>query len=141
MMQALKDDITKIRRTYKQPPKFIWKTQNPGHHACKTGVSEKPLDNLEQYTFVDNVNKWNLHRAYDEIARNVSASLGMKVIDMSPLYLRIDGHPGYLAYDVRGGDCLHFCLPGPLDIFSIMLLHLLRGELSRDGNDDDYGVQ
>lgn len=44
---------------------------------------------------------------------------------MYMLKLRPDAHPGAMAYQARGGDCLHFCLPGPLDIFSHMLLHHL----------------
>ena len=139
MLSALEINIQTIRRSYKKPPKFIWKTQNPGHYACRTGVKEKPLDDFSQFTAIDDHNKWNLHRAYDEVSKNLSRQVGMKVIDMSPLYLRLDGHPGYLAYDIRGGDCLHYCLPGPLNIFSILMTHLLRTELDVSGNDDDYG--
>ena len=49
---------------------------------------------------------------------------------MYPLYLRPDSHPGKNSWsDARfGGDCLHLCIPGPLDIFSILLLHYLIDE-------------
>ena len=48
------------------------------------------------------------------------ATLG--VIDMSPLYQRPDAH----ALD----DCLHFCTPGPLDLFGELLMAALsNGEL------------
>jgi hypothetical protein len=40
-------------------------------------------------------------------------------VDLAPLYLRPDAHPG-------GNDCLHMCVPGPLDLFSILLLAMLR---------------
>ena len=138
MWRILAKGIEDIRRKYKHPPKFVWKTQNPGHHACRTGDHETPLQSIDQYKPIDDKNKWNLHRNYDEIARNKSAELGIQVIDMSPLYLRPDGHPGYLAYDIRGGDCLHYCLPGPLNIFSILVMHMLRSTLNVSGNDDDF---
>ena len=138
MWRILRESIEKIRDTYAHPPKFIWKTQNPGHHGCRTGDKEKPLGNISEFVQVDDKNKWNLHRTYDEIAKIMSAQIGMKLIDMSPLYLRADGHPGYLAYDVHGGDCLHYCMPGPLNIFSVFMMHILRDNYVNSGNDDDY---
>ena len=45
---------------------------------------------------------------------------------------RVETHPG--KYGPRGiWDCLHFCLPGVLDVFNGELLRLLRG----GGGDDD----
>ena len=61
---------------------------------------------------------WNLEVDFDELSRNVSLEYGFEVLDMSPLYLRPDSHPG-------GTDCLHFCIPGPLNLFSILLLQML----------------
>ena len=139
MLYNLAKKIEAIRRHYKNPPKFIWKTQNPGHHACKTGPNEKPYKNISEIVVYDDKNKWNYHRIYDQLAINMSNSIDMKVIDMSPLYLRVDGHVGYLAWDLRGGDCLHYCMPGPLNIFSVLMMHLLRN-LDPSGNDDDFSV-
>jgi hypothetical protein len=139
MIRVLAEMITKIRQTYKHPPKFVWKTQNAAHHNCRTGQDQAPLKNISELIVYDDKNKWIHHRTYDALARNMSKSLGMPIIDMSPLYLRQDGHPGYLAWDSKGGDCLHYCLPGPLNLFPIMMLHLIRS-LDKSGNDDDYGV-
>jgi hypothetical protein len=137
MLTTISSMITKIRLTYRHPPKFVWKTQNPAHHGCRTGATEKPLKNISELVVYDDKNKWIHHRTYDSLARNFSAALGMHVIDMSPLYLRQDSHVGYLAWDLKGGDCLHYCLPGALNIFSVMLMHLLLS-IDASGNDDDY---
>lgn len=102
--------------------KFVWKTNNPGHVHCEDysapteGYSKPPSDE-DKY-------QWGLHPMFDEMARNNSVTLGYKVLDMSPLYLRPDAHiPG-------GKDCLHFCIPGPLDLFAqLMLQMLVNGEI------------
>ena len=80
MWRILRESIEKIRDTYAHPPKFIWKTQNPGHHGCRTGDKEKPLGNISEFVQVDDKNKWNLHRTYDEIAKIMSAQIGMKLM-------------------------------------------------------------
>ena len=46
MWHVLHESIDKFRSTYSHPPKFICKTQNPGHHGCRTGGKEKPLSNI-----------------------------------------------------------------------------------------------
>jgi hypothetical protein len=140
MLGTLSSMINKIRRTFQHPPKFVWKTQNPAHHGCHTGATEKPLGNISDLVVYDDKNKWIHHRTYDSLARNMSALLDIHVIDMSPLYLRQDGHVGYLAWDLKGGDCLHYCLPGALNIFSVMMVHLLLS-LDASGNDDDYSAR
>ncbi|CAM0913542.1 unnamed protein product [Alopecurus aequalis] len=59
----------------------------------------------------------------------------VEMLDVTKLAtMRPDGHPGvYMKRDpfARGvperlvSDCLHFCLPGPVDTFNEILLHLL----------------
>jgi hypothetical protein len=50
------------------------------------------------------------------------------VLDVTKaMMLRADGHPGR-HYDKRsagGGanDCLHWCIPGPIDMWNDVLLH------------------
>lgn len=71
---------------------------------------------------------WRLFRKFDELTRNRSAVLGWEFLDVSPLYYRPDGH--VLRGRWVGGrrkpvDCLHSCMPGPLNLFSKLLLHHL----------------
>lgn len=100
--------------------KWVWKTQNPGHVDCKQFTA--PLKN---YSVDPSHTAYNYHLfpRFDEIARmfmSQEPQLKLKVIDMSMLYLRPDAH----------ADCMHLCIPGPLDVFSnIMLTMLYTGEL------------
>ncbi|PSS33615.1 Protein trichome birefringence-like [Actinidia chinensis var. chinensis] len=49
-----------------------------------------------------------------------------------PMALRPDGHPyryGHWPHvKVRRNDCLHWCLPGPIDVWNEILLHMLNME-------------
>ncbi len=93
--------------------KFVWKTQNPGHHGCEN--YHEPVKTPIITFAAEDYFQYNLFPQFDELAHNNSAILGMKVLDMYQLYLRPDGH----------ADCMHFCMPGPLDLFSNLLLTML----------------
>ena len=58
---------------------------------------------------------WNMQPAFDNFARKRARVMSMPMIEMTPLYLRPDMH----------SDCLHACLPGPLDLFAILLQNML----------------
>lgn len=48
-----------------------------------------------------------------------------------PMLLRPDGHPSKYGHDSgvkQSNDCLHWCLPGPVDTWNEFLLELLRRE-------------
>jgi hypothetical protein len=124
--------------------KFIWKNQNPGHLKCsdfsepvKTAAKMEEDPEHPQY-------RWNLHDDYDRISaehikdiisfyrehkgyrhRHDSGKIPfIQVMDMSPLKYRPDSHPRGLK------DCLHYCAPGALDIFSTLMYNLfLTGQL------------
>jgi hypothetical protein len=65
---------------------------------------------------------WDLFPIFDDIAKRYAAQLGWSVIDMSPLRLRPDAHPE--------GDCLHYCIPGPLSLFDqVLQTMLVSGEI------------
>nr|CAB3480854.1 unnamed protein product [Digitaria exilis] len=73
--------------------------------------------------------------AASAVARNGGAAATIKVLDVTKLAtMRPDGHPGaYMHRDPFGpgkpdkmlNDCLHSCLPGPVDTFNEILLQLL----------------
>ena len=135
MFELLSIDVHKIRSRYKNPPHFVFKTLNPAHARCKpTGL--KPFTSMSQFDslfYPENPHpswNWHLFRNFDELAKNKSVDLGFSIIDMAPLYMRPDAHPGSLASDLMRitnglGDCFHYCLPGPLNIFSNFLLNML----------------
>jgi hypothetical protein len=99
--------------------KFAFKTINPGHVDCKQHFN--PIDHYQPPRATADEFHWNLHPAFDNYAKEiVRTRLHIPIIDMTPLYSRPDAH----------SDCLHLCLPGPLNLFSILLLNMLStGEL------------
>ncbi len=102
---------------------IFFRTMNPGHHSCDEHV--EPFKNVNDFRLVPNDEDkyhWNLHIEFDQLAQFYKSILNISVINMKPLYLRPDAHPGR-------GDCLHFCTPGPLDLFPRLLQNELSVEL------------
>jgi hypothetical protein len=123
--------------------KFIWKTQNTAHVNCQDFV--EPLKTAPKT--VASAYKWHFHDKFDTISeKNIqellsfnekqlkgpqkeAGSVGsgrsgkeipfIQVMDMSPLKLRPDSHPRYMK------ECLHYCAPGALDLFSVFMYNLL----------------
>nr|GMD03353.1 protein trichome birefringence-like 23 [Ipomoea batatas]GMD10464.1 protein trichome birefringence-like 23 [Ipomoea batatas] len=74
---------------------------------------------------------------FEKVSANATeAGVKLKLFDITPLsLLRPDGHPGpYRFYqpfaDGKNGtginDCLHWCLPGPIDSWNDLLMEMLR---------------
>lgn len=132
---GIRQQLERIHETYPNL-KIIWKTQNPGHVEC--AVDTSPISTYEKRNEKKDIYSWNLHPEFDRISafhiHNISNFYSTKmnqtniqsshtpfiqVMDLFPLYLRPDAHPHYVR------DCLHYCLPGPLNLFSILFLNLL----------------
>lgn len=103
-------------------PTIIWKTQNPAHVRCDEATEPFPWGHTYEEADVEKMKKfdWHLHRQFDSLARHLLSPIGVRVVDMSPLYLRPDAH----IFGAKH-DCLHYCQPGPLNLFSQLLLQLL----------------
>jgi hypothetical protein len=118
-LQALHPLVEQIRTQSENVKNvtLLWKTMNPPHVNC-SAESGGPLNTnwpyKEDHGNGDHYN-WYILAEQDVIAKRLARSLGMKVVDMSPLYKRQDAH----------SDCLHFCLPGPTDLFQILLLNMM----------------
>jgi hypothetical protein len=67
-----------------------------------------------------------LFQEFDSLAsRTFTNQLQQPVLHLEPLYYRADAHPGF-----GSNDCLHYCIPGPLDLAAALLHHMLvTGEL------------
>jgi hypothetical protein len=104
------------------PIQLVFKTQNPGHIHCdtyKAPVSTPPYIDRNK----EDVYMWGQFDLFDKLGKEYAYRGGMGVLDMFPLALRPDGHPG-------GIDCLHYCAPGPMDVVGTLLLTMLHtGEL------------
>ena len=112
---------------------FVWKTTHPGHVNC--GDYRLPVNStMELNSAAHGPFDWRLFAKYDKIALNHSRHYDVPLINLSyPLQLRPDSHTGVNAYSLLSrlsmGECLHLCLPGPLDLFSTMMMHLLHHHL------------
>jgi hypothetical protein len=117
--------VTSVAEKRKPSNRFIWKTINPAHTNCDN------FPNATQFYFPpskDDPFAWAHFHLYDKIMLKMTKEYDLDVIDMRPLYFRPDGHPGRDAWEwVRksGGDCLHYCTPGPVDLFSVLMLNYL----------------
>jgi hypothetical protein len=132
--------------------KLIWKTQNPGHVEC--GKYDSPTTSYSKGNETLDIYNWNLYEDFDRISRQHVETLAkhikelhqttsnssstttaaaadktdnhnedvIRLLDVSPLYLRPDAHPHFI------NDCLHFCMPGPLDLIAVLLLNMLMHE-------------
>jgi hypothetical protein len=134
---------SQLRKVHKLYPKikFIYKSQNPDHTNCsRSGIPTETIAPVLEDKF-----HWNLHPEFDRISSENVKSLQsvsrserqhhqqphtntshfvpfIQYMDMTPLAYRPDGH--------TTRDCLHYCTPGPLDLFPILVYNkLLRSEL------------
>ena len=100
---------------------MLWKTMNPGHVNCSKESGGPLTDSWNHDYSTEDLYNWRIFPEQDNFARHHMVDhLGMKIIDMSPLYYRQDAH----------SDCLHYCLPGPVDLFGVLLLNMLHtGEI------------
>lgn len=127
-METVLNSITReidLRRSKSgRVPVILWKTQNPGHFDCHaftapiTPGEENALNRSSAHKY-----NWHLHKKFDAQARLAMMSINGSTIDMSPMYYRPDSHPGSIM--PPGGDCLHYCMAGPLDLFPQLLFHKL----------------
>jgi hypothetical protein len=117
----------------KKVPTTIWKTQNPGHPGCqKTTI---PIDFGRDMKITTELIKrsilnttcigrdkfgWCSFIEFDRFVKVRCPQVGFKILDMAPLYLRMDAH-----VIGKKDDCLHYCQPGPLNLFSILFLQML----------------
>ena len=102
---------------------FAWKTMNPGHVDCPNTAPNGPLnvDWSHAHSHDDIYNWWIFAHQDSYMRKNLASMFNItRTVDMSPLYYRQDAH----------SDCLHYCMPGPVDLYGRLLLQMLyTGEL------------
>ena len=67
--------------------------------------------------------RYQIFPVWDAIGAQWARNHSMAVMDMSPLYGRPDAHPADI--DKHARDCLHYCLPGPVDVDGNILMQML----------------
>jgi len=105
---------------------IVWKTQSPG--TCTMDI-KSPQNATEAFdTSPDWHFRWNYNRFRDRDLMLLSKlqERGLPYLDMRPLYSRSDGHVSSNLAPNRQTDCLHMCIPGPLDIIARLFDRFLR---------------
>ena len=125
VLQHLAPMMQRIRDLYQEKGRsvsFAWKTSNPPHFNCT--VLHEPLAEaapLSPQDLKSDNYEWHLFPDFDAMAVNASKTLNMTILDVTPLRLRPDAHTGV----TWKSDCLHYCLPGPIDLFSQVVMQAL----------------
>lgn len=107
-------------------PLFIWKTISSPHFSCEK-YTQPVSEPIIHDTGTTDYYQWDLFPHYDNASVLSARRHDFLVMDVSMLKLRPDGHPGMNAYQwaKAGGDCLHFCMPGPLNVLTTMFHHIV----------------
>ena len=137
----LLEAVNSTRARFGDSIRLLWKlTSSAG--GC---TASRPLTAPPDAAFYDEqaaqrpIFHWPLLPRFDDVAREFWARAGVGVVDLQPLHLRTDAHPssGANSPAVRNwaaprpqGDCLHFCMQGPLDHLAPQLL--LHAMVARD---------
>lgn len=124
--KAIMDDVYWAFDKYKQEKEkennqrkfqLVYSTALPGIKNCNLYSAPVPERLSDQ-------DMWNWKSLY-EINDYARSNLTIPVIDLTPLDLRPD------AKCKVNGDCLHACIPGPLNIFPQILAHMMfTGEIA-----------
>jgi hypothetical protein len=109
----------------------IYKTQQPG--GCTPEIANLSLSPLQAGATFDFSRRHNFNYPhfynYDSTVIGNLQEFGIPYLDMRMLYSRSDAHPSSKRRNLPI-DCLHLCSPGPLDMFAILFLHLLKNNFA-----------
>ena len=126
-------DMEVIHRT-RPNTTFVWKTQQPGGCTRTIFHPSNPQRAGIEFNFFRSKKMHQHDEFYDRdlyLLWRLQQSKGMRYFDMRMLYSRSDAHissQGQSFTNVWGDkitDCLHMCLPGPLDVFVALFQQLL----------------
>lgn len=70
--------------------------------------------------------KWHTFADHNNEARATAEDVGAIFLDVEPMSrLRADNHPGKQGTSTEEVDCLHWCIPGPLDTWAQLLYNVI----------------
>ena len=132
ILDSVFDAIRQLKTsTTKSNVTFVWKSQNAGDFRCgnfTTPWPESTVAKIEKEIISSRGGegdgyKWSMFPYIDQEAEKRCIRDRVHYIDMSPTYFRRDAH----RYDEKSArwDCLHYCVPGPLNLFATLLLNLM----------------
>lgn len=102
---------------------ILYRATAPGHAKCED--IEIPLEFPQEGP--DLPYNWGSMREQNVAAKRIVEKYGGVFLDVEPMMvLRGDGHRGFV--DTLAGtihDCLHYCNPGPVDVWNTLLQNAL----------------
>ena len=145
----LQEHINIINKFFKKrgmpSPHMIYKSVSVPHDQCQAHYNKGPDTSITDEQQLENLNtkglgkkyKWNEEMAVETaLIKHFVGKNDMSVLRLFPLDSRPDGHP-----PEHIGDCLHYCAPGPLNIFPQIFQHFLKiGYRNWRNHDDIYNV-
>ena len=142
--------VNGLRSQHQPDLRVVWRNSYPGHPGCESAQGMPPLRSLDeeraQPYLVDAqlpkaflkvlgsssynlssarlYNSWHVLNKTRPIIDSLAVGAGWHLLDAyTPSSLRPDAH-------LRADDCLHFCMPGPIDAWVQQLMVLLWGGLA-----------
>ncbi|CAI5529348.1 unnamed protein product [Closterium sp. Naga37s-1] len=108
---------------------IIWRNTPPGHANCTTYIGPiKKRQNPEILPF-----HWDMFTRQNKLVRGMMHEVGAVYMDVdTATALRPDSHKGFV--EERGIlDCLHYCTPGPTDMWVELLADIILRGVYGDG--------
>ncbi|KAI3969975.1 hypothetical protein MKW92_007859 [Papaver armeniacum] len=114
-------------RTF-SPTHFEYGSWNDGGKCNRTSPStEKQAD----YDFLMEVRNFQV-KEFEKIKKRTTDGKRFEILDITrAMLMRPDGHPGTNSHDPSYRDCMHWCLPGPVDVWNELLMAVLQ---NKDGS-------
>ncbi|KAK1293231.1 hypothetical protein QJS10_CPB17g00508 [Acorus calamus] len=121
-------------RTY-SPAHFEGGAWNDGGDCVRIRPFRDNETRLEGYELEMYMIQLEEFRAAERVGRR--RGVRFRLLDVTgPMLLRPDGHPGRYGHPknvTKYNDCVHWCLPGPVDVWNGFLLHMLKMDNGRGG--------
>jgi hypothetical protein len=119
--------------------RIFWRTTNVGHPLCQHTRTASPLaapPSAAEYALADKTEDsfYKAKNRWDNVFAQNDATVAalpdfVSVVDVAPATaLRRDSHPLFKYDKKQRPDCLHYCLPGPIDTWVLLWTAMLRYE-------------
>lgn len=126
LREGLRSTLRHLRNRF--PEKLlVFRSTAAGHADCTR--HERPLEKPQDLKTLKNPYKfpymWDQFPRQNAISKEVVEEVGGLFMDVQTMTsYRADSHQGFLK-EINITDCLHYCLPGPLDGWSQLLFNTL----------------